>query len=104
MRPMAMTRLLVAALLSGGILAACGGGGGGDDDDGGGPTVISGTGAIQDEVDAYRAALGGTDNGGTPGGHADGRREINWDAVPDEQAAPNFLPSDFFNAPAAHST
>jgi hypothetical protein len=33
-----------------------------------------------------------------PGAHAAGRREINWDGVPDELAAPNFLPGDFFNA------
>jgi len=99
---MTSVRFLVATLLCGGLLAACGGGGGGgDNDDGGGPQVVSGTGAIQDEIDAYRAILGGSDNGGTPGGQAGGRREINWDAVPDEQAAPNFLPADFLNAPSA---
>ena len=102
MRRMSHAVALVATLLCGGILASCGGGGGGDNenDDDGGPQVVSGTGAIQDEVDAYRAILG-ADNGGTPGGQASGRREINWDAVPDEQAAPNFLPDDFFNAPTA---
>jgi hypothetical protein len=48
----------------------------------------------------YRALLG-PDNGGGPEQHASGRREINWDAVPDELAAPNGYPSDFFNAPDA---
>jgi len=100
---MSLAKALVATLLSGGLLAGCGGGGGGNDNSGddGGPQVVAGTGAIQGQVEAYRAILGGSDNGGAPGGQAGGRREINWDAVPDEQAAPNFLPADFFNAPTA---
>jgi hypothetical protein len=36
-------------------------------------------GDIQAGVDAFRAALGGANNGNTPGQLADGRREINWD-------------------------
>lgn len=40
-----------------------------------GPTVAS----IQSMVDAFRAALGGVNNGNAPGPLADGRREINWD-------------------------
>jgi hypothetical protein len=40
-----------------------------------GPTLAS----IQSMVDAYRAALGSTNNGNTPGPLASGRREINWD-------------------------
>ena len=51
-------------------------------------------------VNEFRAALGEPDNGGVPGLHPTGRREINWDQVPDKFAAPNFLPADFFNAPA----
>jgi hypothetical protein len=38
--------------------------------------------AIQGVIDQFRADLGQ-------------RREINWDGVPDEFAAPNFLPGDF---------
>lgn len=49
-------------------------------------------------VNVFRAALGEPDNGGAPGPHSTGRREIDWDGVPDEYAAPNFLPADFFNA------
>jgi hypothetical protein len=59
--------------------------------------VFSGAGEITPLVDEFRNALGGLDNGGAPGPQATGRREITWDAVPDELAAPNFLPADFFN-------
>jgi hypothetical protein len=62
------------------------------------PTVVSGAGDITPIVEQYRAILGEPNNGGAPGAHATGRREINWDGVPDEAAAPNFLPADFFNA------
>jgi len=52
---------------------------------------------IQTTVDSYRAALGEPNNGATPGSQPWGRREINWDGVPDSFAAPNKLPGDFFN-------
>jgi hypothetical protein len=89
------------------MVAACGGGGGddgGDDAEETGsdstaePVVVTGAGDITGSVDEYRELLG-TDNGGTPDQHDSGRREINWDAVPDELARPNPYPSDFFNAP-----
>jgi hypothetical protein len=35
--------------------------------------------AIQLAVDAFRADLGGVNNGSTPGSQPGGRREINWD-------------------------
>jgi hypothetical protein len=41
--------------------------------------------AIQSAVEAYRQDL------------SDNRQEINWDGVPDNLAAPNLLPADFFN-------
>ncbi len=65
------------------------------------PMVIVGAGALTNTIEAYRLLLGGENNGGEPGSRADGRREINWDGVPDEQSAPNGYDPDFFNAPTA---
>lgn len=56
--------------------------------------------AIQTAVDQFRADLGGANNG-VGGSFQTGRREINWDGVPDTSAAPNNLPADFFNANSA---
>ncbi len=67
---------------------------------GGAPTVVKGAGDITATVDRFRAVLG-DDNGNGPGQYPSGRREINWDGVPDELAAPNALPGDFFNGPDA---
>jgi len=64
------------------------------------PTVVKGSGAITAAVEQYRALLG-PDNGGAPGSQPSGRREINWDGVPDEFAEPNGYPPDFFNASVA---
>jgi hypothetical protein len=86
--------LMLAATAS---LSSCGGDGGDEAGTGGQePTVVTGAGAIQTKVDQFRNLLG-PDNGGAPNGDPEGRREINWDAVPDELAAPNALPADFFN-------
>lgn len=63
-------------------------------------TVFAGAGDIAPVVAQYREALGGPDNGGQPGTILPGYREFNWDSVPDEFAAPNFLPGDFFNGTA----
>jgi hypothetical protein len=52
--------------------------------------------AIQATVDQFRADLGGANNG-AGGTFATGRREINWDAVPDALATPAALPGAFFN-------
>jgi hypothetical protein len=60
------------------------------------PLVFSAAGDIQYSLNEYRALLG-ADNGGTAGSQGSGRREISWDGVPDDFAAPNFMPSDFFN-------
>src|SRR3954453_20066783 len=66
-----------------------------------GQVVRSGSGAdaaaIQAAVDQYRADLG-TLNPNTPGSLSSGRREINWDGVPDSAAAPNDLPGNSFNS------
>ena len=53
--------------------------------------------AIQSAVDQFRTDLGGGDNG-TGGAFLSGRREIDWDDVPDDKAEPNALPYDFFNS------
>src|SRR3954452_16404465 len=64
------------------------------------PVTFSGSGSspagIQAVVDAYRTDLG-TLNPNVPGSFGSGRREINWDGVPDALAAPNLLPANFFN-------
>jgi hypothetical protein len=52
---------------------------------------------IQSTVDKYSAALGAPNNGAIPGSQTWGRREINWDGVPDSFSAPNKLPGNFFN-------
>jgi len=52
--------------------------------------------AIQTAVDQFRTDLGGTNNG-VGGSFTSGRREINWDGVPDANAEPNALPYNFFN-------
>lgn len=54
-------------------------------------------GDISDTVNAFRAALGGANNGGTATNFADGRREINWDGAPDSVSDPNPFPGNFFN-------
>lgn len=63
------------------------------------PTVFSSAGtttaAIQGTVDSYRAALG-TLNPNNGSAATSGRREINWDAVPDSASAPNLFPGTFF--------
>ena len=64
------------------------------------PVVRQGTGAnaaaLQAIVDQFRTDLGGQNNG-VGNSFTSGRREINWDGVPDASAEPNNLPLDFFN-------
>ena len=47
-------------------------------------------------VNQFRTSLG-ADNGGVPGSQGSGRREIDWDDVPDVLATPDFLPENFYN-------
>lgn len=64
------------------------------------PVVRQGSGAnaaaIQAIVDQFRTDLGGVNNG-VGGSFTSGRRQIDWDAVPDTFAEPNNLPANFFN-------
>ena len=48
-------------------------------------------------VNAFRTLLGPL-NANVAGSFGSGRREINWDGVPDSRSAPNNLPANFFNA------
>jgi hypothetical protein len=67
------------------------------------PVVTQATGAnaaaIQGAVDAYRNSLGA--NNGVNTAAATGRREINWDGVPDDRSAPSFMPEGQFRARGA---
>jgi hypothetical protein len=67
------------------------------------PVVTQATGAnaaaIQGAVDAYRNSLG-ANNGGNPAA-ASGRREINWDGVPDDRSGPSFMPEGQFRGRGA---
>ena len=58
---------------------------------------VSAAGDITAAVNQYRGLLG-DNNGGAPGARPSGRREINWDGVPDAFAAPADLPGNFFYA------
>jgi len=51
---------------------------------------------IQATVDAFRTDLGVL-NANVAGSFGSGRREINWDGVPNALSAPNLLPVNFFN-------
>jgi len=66
-----------------------------------GPVIRQGSGAtaaaLQTIVDQFRADLGGALNSNQGQSFTDGRREINWDSVPDSFAEPNNLPTNFFN-------
>ena len=53
--------------------------------------------AITPTVDSFRAALG-TLNPNDGNHQNSGRREINWDGVPDTSADPNPFPGNFFNS------
>jgi hypothetical protein len=51
---------------------------------------------IQATVDSFRVALGANNGAGAPA--ASGRREVNWDGVPNTSAANNLLAGNFFNS------
>jgi hypothetical protein len=55
--------------------------------------IFSASGDIQSQIDAFRSQLGPVNTGAAAAG---GRREINWDAVPEDQLGKP-LPDNFFN-------
>ena len=57
-------------------------------------TATGAAGDVQAQLGAFRASLGGALNPNVPGSFGAGRREINWDAVPDTFSAPNAFPGD----------
>ncbi|MCF2493074.1 hypothetical protein [Dyadobacter chenhuakuii] len=59
-------------------------------------TEVKGSGDITSQIAAFRTLLGDQLNT-TPNQNA-GRREINWDAVPDNQTNTDNFPGDFFNS------
>lgn len=62
-----------------------------------GHLVIQSTGAIEADVNAFRALLGNPNNGAAPGQQLAGHREINWDGVPAAVTNTLHFPNAFFN-------
>jgi hypothetical protein len=62
--------------------------------------VVTAAGDIDRSIRRFKRLLG-PDRGGAPRHYRSGRRELVWDAVPDEFASPNALPGNFFNARSA---
>lgn len=60
-------------------------------------TVIQSSGAIEADLEAFRALLGNPINGTAPGQQLTGHREINWDAVPAAVTNVIDFPATFFN-------
>ena len=58
------------------------------------PVILAAGGDIIPVLEQFRALQG--DNLGNKPAAKKGRREINWDGVPDDKAAPAFLPADLF--------
>jgi hypothetical protein len=63
-------------------------------------TIVSASGDITTKVDEFRSLLGSVLN--TTPGQTSGRRELNWDGVPDMYATQR-IPTDFFNQVAPGS-
>lgn len=61
-------------------------------------TVIRSSGAIEADLNAFRALLGNPNNNGVPGEQTTGHREVNWDGVPAALTNSIDFPNNFFNA------
>ena len=67
------------------------------------PQLFKASGSVSETMDAFRLLLG-DNNGNVSGLQAGGRREINWDGLPDNVAAPNSYVGTFFNDPVNKQT
>lgn len=65
------------------------------------PAAYSAFGDIKSDVDAFRDLLG-ANNINYLGTKPEGRREINWDVIPDSLALPNSLTGTYFNDRTYH--
>ena len=65
------------------------------------PAAFSAFGDIKSDVDAFRDLLG-DNNINYLGSKPEGRREINWDVIPDSLAIPNSFTGTYFNDRAYH--
>ena len=63
--------------------------------------VITGAKEIEPAVDAFRALVGEPLNAGATGPQPGGRRQINWDGVPDPNNNTDAFPPDFFKRQGA---
>lgn len=61
------------------------------------PVVVAGAGEVLPLIEKFRDLLGGQNNGNAKGAQKIGRREINWDGVADESAAPQLLKGNAFS-------
>jgi len=93
----ALVRATLAAIALGASTSAPGGGATAQPN----PVVVLGAGDIAPVLAQYRKLIGEPNNNNDPGPKTTGRREINWDGIADDKAAPAFLPSDVFKARGA---
>lgn len=56
------------------------------------------SGVVDPKIPLFAESIGTPDNGSAKGFHAVGRRQINWDGVPDAFSNNNHFPEDFFNS------
>ena len=56
-----------------------------------------GTEQVTAAIAAFKAAIGGSDNGSATGSQDSGYRQITWDDVPDANATPTLFPKDFYD-------
>jgi hypothetical protein len=63
------------------------------------PQVFTGVGTedVTAAIAAFKAAIGGSDNGSATGSQASGYRQITWDDVPDANATPMPLPKGYYD-------